>query len=284
MNEVTGCAYAVFKDDMVIAEEITPLGDVTVFKAELIAIYNALLWLKNNSKKCKTCCQSGIAAIFAQYITSKLVLEIGNLIMELRQNDYQIEIEWIRGHSDNTGNEYADCLAKMGVEMFGRTSFLSPNIPISNKIIKRRIREAIDRKWDVMWRNHSQCTNTKLFLPTLDRGRQKLLKELSRGSLALLTQIVTGHSYFRAHMWHMYPDVQDIECQICGDLPEEPWHVYNCPLIFFQRQGQGEADETEFKPRQILQYFRGGIIPSIMGSNKSELDRLINKYRKVPTL
>ncbi len=95
--------------------------------------------------------------------------------------------------------------------------------------------------------------------------------------------MVTGHSYFRALMWHMYPDdVQDIEWQICGDLPKEPWHVFNCPQIFFQRQG--EADGAEFKPRQILQYFRSGIIPSIMGSNKSELDRLINKYRKVPTL
>ncbi len=41
---------------------------------------------------------------------------------------------------------------------------------------------------------------------------------------ALLTQIVTGHSYFRAHMWYMCPEVViDIECQICGTEPETPW-------------------------------------------------------------
>ncbi len=118
----------------------------------------------------------------------------------------------------------------------------------------------------------------------MDRNRQKLLKELSRGSLALLTQIVTGHSYLRAHMWHMYPDdIRDIECQVCGGPPEEPWHVYNCPLIFFQCRTE-EADGADFKPRHVLRYFREGIIPSVMESNKSELDRLINKYRKDPVL
>ncbi len=73
-----------------------------------------------------------------------------------------------------------------------------------SQIIKRRINEAIDRKWEVMWRNHSQCTSTKLFLPTLDRNRQKLLKELPRGSLAFLTQIVTGHTYFQARTYLAY--------------------------------------------------------------------------------
>ncbi len=33
MEGISGCAYSVCKGDMVIAEEITPLGDVTVFKA-----------------------------------------------------------------------------------------------------------------------------------------------------------------------------------------------------------------------------------------------------------
>ncbi len=61
---------------------------------------------------------------FAHYITSKLVLEIGNLITELGQNEYQIETEWIKGHANHTGNEYADCLAKMGVEMFIMMSYL----------------------------------------------------------------------------------------------------------------------------------------------------------------
>ena len=80
-------------------------------------------------------------------------------------------------------------------------------------------------------------------------------------------------------MWYMYPeDINDIECQICGEQPETPWHIYNCSLIFFQRQG--EADGVDFKPRQILQYFRGGPIPAIMESNKLRLDKLINKYRK----
>ena len=285
MDDIAGCAFAACKDDIVVAEEIVPLGDVTVFKAELIAIQHALLWLRNNNKKCKSCwiksdSQSGISAIFAHYVTSKLVLEIGNLIAELRQQGYQIHISWIRGHANHTGNEYADCLAKQGVEMFGRTSFSSPNIPISNKIVKRRIREAIDKQWDKKWRNYTFCSKTKDFLPTVDRSRQKIIKELSRSSLALLTQIVTGHSYFRAHMWYMYPeDVIDIDCQICGNEPETPWHIYNCPLIFFQRHS-GESDGTEFKPRRILQYFRGNIIPSIMESNKLVLDKLINKYRK----
>ncbi len=216
-----------------VAGEIVPLGDVTVFKAELIVIQHALLWLKNNSKKCESCwiksdSQSGISASFAHYVTSKIVLGIGNLLAKLRQQGYQTEISWIRGHANHTGNKYADCLAKKAVEMYARTSYLSPNIPISNKIIKRRIREAIDKEWDRKWRNYSLCAKSKDFLPLVDKNRQKLIKELSCSSLALLTQIVTGHSYFRAHMWYMYPeDIIDIECQICDNEPETPGHICN---------------------------------------------------------
>ncbi len=70
---------------------ITPLRDVTVFKVELIAIHNALLWQKHSIKKCITCwiksdSHYGIESIFAHYGASKLVLEIDNLITELRQN------------------------------------------------------------------------------------------------------------------------------------------------------------------------------------------------------
>ncbi len=36
--DISGCAYAACKGDVVIVEEIIPLGDVTVFKAELIAL------------------------------------------------------------------------------------------------------------------------------------------------------------------------------------------------------------------------------------------------------
>ncbi len=80
-------------------------------------------------------------------------------------------------------------------------------------------------------------------------------------------------------MWYMYPeDVSDIDCQICGNKPETPWHIYNCPLIFFRRHGK--SDEVDFKPRKILQYFRSSIIPYIMENNKLVLDKLINKDRK----
>ena len=283
IDNIAGCAFAASKGDAIIAEEIIPLGDVTVFNAELIAIQHALLWLKNNSKQCKRCwiksdSQSGIGAIFARYVTSKLVMEIGHNLAELRQQGYEIEISWIKGHANYTGNEYVDCLAKQGVEMFRDTSTLCPSIPISNKIIKRRIREAIDKKWDLRWRNNSQCSKTKQFLPSVDRSRQRLIKEFSRNSLALLTQVVTGHGNFRAHMWYMYPEDVDLMCQICGEQPETPWHIYNCPHISFQRQN--EDDETEFQPRRLLQFFKGSIVPSIMESNRLELEKLIDKYKK----
>ncbi len=132
IDDISGCAFAACKGDTeiaqeivtVIAEEIVPLGDVTVFNGELIAIQHELLWLKNNKKKCKKCwiksdSHSGISAIFAHYVTTKLVLEIGNLIAELRQQGFQIEIAWIKGHANFTGNEYVDCLTKKEVEMYG---------------------------------------------------------------------------------------------------------------------------------------------------------------------
>ncbi len=47
-----------------------------------------------------------MSAILAHYVTSKLVLEIGNLVAQLRQQGYKFHISWIKGHANHTGNEY----------------------------------------------------------------------------------------------------------------------------------------------------------------------------------
>ncbi len=236
--EWTTLQHAACKDDVVVAEEIVLLGDVNVFKAELIVIQYALLWLKSNNKKCKSCwiksdSQSGISAIFAHYIIGKLVLEIGNLMAELREQGYQIsksKISLIRGHVNHTANEYVNCLAKRGWRCTGGRAPCPPTSPSPTKLSSAELgRQLISNGTKSGVVTHS-VPKQKEFLPTVDRSRQKLIKELSRSSLALLTQIVTGHLYFRAHMWYMYPeDIDNIDCQICGNEPETPLAYLQLP-------------------------------------------------------
>ncbi len=71
-------------------------------------------------------------------------------------------------------------------------------------------------------------------LSNVDRGRQKLIKELSHRSLALPTQIETGHSYLRDHLWFKSPEgLNGNGSPICGMETYTPRQLYKCPPIFY---------------------------------------------------
>jgi hypothetical protein len=117
--------------------------------------------------------QAAIAAIYSRSISSKLVLEIKELIQDLgASSGLDIAINWVKGHANNTGNELADMLAKKGAELNGICHSASPSIPISTRVVKNEIAKSIDTRWQKSWSAPSSC-------------RQKKLNERRRGAAEL---------------------------------------------------------------------------------------------------
>ena len=159
----TGAGWLATHGDLVLAEDCMPLGEKnTVFQAEVIAISEALTWIKANLDEdtlvsVRSDSQAAIQAILGRICTSKLVKEC-KLRLALAKESLQVHLEWIKGHADFTGNEAADMLAKRGNqhsrEMLGPTPAVS--IPLVE--IKNRIKDKYMSKWQVRWTNTETCT------------------------------------------------------------------------------------------------------------------------------
>ena len=63
----------------------------------------------------------------------KCIVECKRLINKLTENNYQVQLNWIPGHSGQLGNGVADGLAKLGDEYADEG--LEPRLPASNSTI-----------------------------------------------------------------------------------------------------------------------------------------------------
>ena len=120
INDRAGNGWVITRGEGIIQESYEFSGDSSVFYNELTAIQGALLWSSANINSIKTKTvrifsdsQSAIGALFASTINSRLVKEISDLYTSLNK-DINISVTWVKGHANNTGNEYADYLAKRG--------------------------------------------------------------------------------------------------------------------------------------------------------------------------
>ena len=232
INEKTGSGWAATTGDTVIAEGMDRLGDISVFKAEMIAIQSCLRWLDDNVEKIKnnhggakirSDSQSGIKSLFAPLVSSRLVWDVIQLF-QLVSSKIEIQIEWVRGHSDITGNEYADVLAKGGTAV--NTAAVHPFMPVSRCIVKRAIKQHFDAKWRELWKRPEGLTISKAFLTEVTRKNTKTILRLCRGLIADLCQIVTGHGYFAGNMCHWNSEI-DPTCKLCGEGAETSLHWWD---------------------------------------------------------
>ncbi|QQP41637.1 Putative LOC101744750, partial [Caligus rogercresseyi] len=102
----------------------------SVFQAEVTAITQSVIALLNQDKPSKNVIirsdsQSAIAAILNPFTKSETVKKCKETL-NIGKCDINIKLDWCRGHSNITGNEYADYLAKKGIESESRLSVGAP--------------------------------------------------------------------------------------------------------------------------------------------------------------
>ena len=253
----TGYGYGITQGDYILEERSVNLGkDSTVFMAEMLAITNSLQVLgaylnSGESATIWTDSRSSIDAIYSPVITQPLALETHNALCKILSTN-PINIEWVRGHNDNTGNEMADFLAKKGRDSASRgedTSnahggpALPPYTPPSH--VKNLIKDYIWEIWKEEWtesnlhkfKHSRQMLKVPNKVPLIQPGRSPL--GWGRDDLKIMVEVITGHCLLNKHLSH-WKDLPSVKCRLCDEEDETYHHlVTECPA-------------TELDRRQIL--------------------------------
>ncbi len=152
------------------------LGDTSVFQAEVVTIQAALLWLISNTHKLKgtkvklwTDSQSALQSIFSLKPTSKLV-EATIKLLVLAKLICQIELAWVCGHSEITGNEVVDGMAKENAVVIQLTH---PALPRTEREIRKEIKSIAEHRWQQWWKTIPKCGPPRLSLSCPPHGIER---------------------------------------------------------------------------------------------------------------
>ena len=228
-----------------------PLTDKhSVFQAEVLAIIKACEHLKTLNIEDKIIkfyidSQAAIKAIDKYSIKSALALRAKIVVNEVSAKNIVI-LKWIPSHvgtSMNFGNELVDKLAKQGTTKPDKVK-----LPFSNNVFYNEIEKWSLKMHEKRWANSTDCRQTKMTCPKVNRKVTKFILKMSRKKMMYATQILTGHASLGYHLKNMKIIQSDI-CEKCGFESETVDHfVRKCPFYFRQRW----EIFKEFKMKQDL--------------------------------
>ena len=234
LKGMAGYGLGITQNDTVIDSENGCIGtEHSVFQAEVLAIHKAcerLFTLNAKSVTIYSDSQSALSALAGWKITSKTVSKcIDNLNLLGQQST--VDLKWCKGHSNITGNELADFLAKSGTTNLGNQIA----IPKPLSWAKQLIRQSTNREWCHKWYFTNIARQTKIWFPSINQKASKILCTLPRKELGLLTQMITGHNRLSRHESLVNPAVSPT-CRKCMEEEETAWHIIaECPMLLNKR-------------------------------------------------
>ena len=231
-NSGSGCAY-ILRGEGVKAQDYITLGNIcTVFQAEVFAIGEACrkmisLGISGKTINLYVDSQAAIRAVNNYLIFSKSVLGTKTVVNTLGRNN-NINIFWIKSHSNYLGNEVADRLAKRGSYLTGEGP--EPYLPTSKSYIKKIIRKWGEKKHQQRWKKPSvDFKETKMMLPNIKNKAWKIIQKMNRKGAMYTTQILTGHGGVNKHLFKLRL-ADDPGCKKCGNKRESIEHILgSCP-------------------------------------------------------
>ena len=166
-----------------------------------------------------------------------------NSILQARP-DVKINIQWVPGRTEITGNGISDRCAKGAADLPGRYS----DSFISLAYIKRQIQEASLREWQQIWtttvKGHGYCNIARRqrnwgsgWKPT------KLITGTDQTTASTIHQLLLGHGYFKSFLIR-FPAYDSTQCQ-CPERAQSVKHLLlGCKRYQDERQQAGITRET----------------------------------------
>ncbi len=242
----------------------------------MMAIKEALSWLKNDfidtlDRDVEIFSDSLSAVTVLNGFEARDSLCLDTMI--LLRDSPQVTLNWIKGHSNITGNEYADTLARRGATDARYIAFAAPYMPLNYKSLKGLISEKYRELWQTTWESLTDCKISRQFITEVKPN--KLTSKLSSGELQTLSQIMTGHGLFKRHLrhWNELPN-NDYLCSLCGETWEDTWHLWAfCPTLSSERicAENSQKSKNSLRERAILNFFAEDKLIHLMASNEAIL-------------
>ena len=150
----------------------------------------------------------------------ELAKAIDNLLVSY---DISITLQWIPGHSDIPGNEYADKLAKEGTQKD------QPSKPCSNSTVKQILRNNFREVWFNRWATGS---TGRVMYSEMNKPRpHDKINLLSRPDQCIIFQFRTGHCKLNSHLNRFNPEHPPL-CRNCNHPHETVQHVlFDCQKL-----------------------------------------------------
>jgi len=249
-DDGTGAGFCIASGRKLLGEFSIHLSpDNTVFQAEVMAIKEALSWVKDHLDVVPpsgvhiwTDSKSSIGALRRILCNSALVIETKKLLLSLTDS-IRVSIGWVRGHSGVEGNEIADLLAKVGADSDDLE--LQP-VGVPRATLKSKVKDYYMGLWQTMWDAMDSCRQTKLMMPKVKvlNSRDSIFS-YSRQKLNQLCQFVTGHCLLGRHMDLIHKRDHD-GCKFCKEGDETPHHfLVDCPKYQLHRQTLLQDEDLE---------------------------------------
>lgn len=147
----------------------------------------------------------------------------------------RVEINWIKAHNNYSGNERADELARNSVYH----NIVNFNIEPPFSEIKANLNQKLMEEWDEEWQNEDSCRLTKIFYPTMHKGKAK---ELANLSSRRLIEVVSGQN--NLHYIQKKITGNTNLCRLCEEEEETFDHFVNeCPCITQTRKNYFGLDK-----------------------------------------
>jgi len=158
-----------------------------------------------------------------------------------------LQINWISSHSEVTGNEKADELAKQAA--LGQSSppqelppILRQPLPLSTTAEKQAYVKELDSMWQEQWQDSPRRPRMELIDKSFPFNKfRKMQNDLTRAQSSLLLQLRSGHIPLNAHLFKLNCSDTD-KCLACitrrGVTPakETVTHfLFNCPAYRYER-------------------------------------------------
>jgi hypothetical protein len=180
--------------------------------------------------------ESAIKALKARRASSKLVSECHSLIRKAEEK-YHISIEWIGGHCDHTGNEWADSLAKEATTEASLGP--EPFIPIPQAAVRNGLNAWLRTSWENEWFGRVDCRQSRAMVGKPRPTNVILAEDLDRVAIRRWVSFMTGHCKLRRHLAIVKEDTESpTHCRVCGDTEEDetPIHFLSCPALEYERK------------------------------------------------
>lgn len=225
----TGAAY--FIPSLKVEETLKLNPRFSIFTAEAIAIYEALLYIQQANLQTSIILSDSLSVLKAIRNTKAFNLKVNPYIIKIKHNINKINLSgkkvnflWVKAHIGIQHNEHVDMLAKKGISAGNE-----PNHKMSLTDTHAVIKQTSKLKWDYLWSQYCFTNPTRYtrIHPNIPRNFWHENFQVSRKHVTSIIRLKFGHACYPAHL-HKIGIYSSPNCDHCDTVADLDHIFFGC--------------------------------------------------------